>query len=231
MARRYITFFYSGVYLAYLLLLLFAIQGDAHWRGDFTAYYTGGVVAGSPALYDLEVQQRVQREILERDGHEEGPQFLPFINPPHAVLPFAGLARLATRQRAFVVWLVLQLALTAYVARLVWKVAEERAARERLFIVSLTLALPAVLYTYLNGQLSLALLACLLRHHLSLREGRQTRAGAWLALATVKPQLTVLPAAGMAGSSRLAALAGFAACVVVLVFVSSLLLGWHRWVE
>jgi hypothetical protein len=231
MAHRYITFFYTGVFLAYLLLALIAARSDAHWSGDFTAYYTGGMLAGSPSLYDLGTQQRVQREVLARDGHDEGPQFLPFINPPHAVLPFACLARLATRQRAFVVWLLFQLAVTAYVARLVWKVTEEREAWERLFIIGLTLALPAVLYTYLNGQLSLALLACLLRHYVSLREGREVRGGLWLALATVKPQLTVLPAAGLAGSRRLVALAGFAACVALLVFVSSLLVGWHRWVE
>lgn len=231
MAHRYITFFYSGVFLAYLLLVLLAARADAHWTGDFTAYYTGGVLAGSPSLYDLEAQERVQREMLAADGHAEGPQFLPFINPPHAALPFACLARVATRRRAFVAWLLLQLALTAYVARLVWKVAEERAAWERLFMVSLTLALPAVLYTYLNGQFSLALLACLLRHHLSLLEGREVRGGLWLALATVKPQLTVLPAAGLLGSRRLVALASFAGCVVVLVVVSSALLGWHRWVE
>jgi Glycosyltransferase family 87 len=231
MAQRYITFFYSGVFLAYLLLVLVAARADAHWQGDFTAYYTGGVLAGSPALYDLDAQQRAHRELLARDGHEEGPRFLPFINPPHAVLPFAGLARLASRRQAFAVWLALQLALTAFVARLVWKVLEGRVAWERLFIISLTLALPAVLYTYLNGQLSLALLACLFLHYLSLREGRQTGGGLWLALATVKPQLTVLPAAGLAGSRRFVALASFAACVVVLVFVSSLLLGWHRWVE
>lgn len=231
MAHRYITFFYSGVFVAYLLLVLIAAQADAHWTGDFTAYYTGGVLAGSSSLYDLDAQERVQREMLAKDGHAEGPQFLPFINPPQAVLPFACLARLATRQHAFFVWLLLQLALTAYVARLVWKVAEERTTWERLFFISLTLALPAVLYTYLNGQLSLALLACLLRHYLSLREGREARGGVWLALATFKPQLTVLPAAGLAGSRRLVALASFAACVVLLVVVSSLLLGWHRWVE
>jgi hypothetical protein len=231
MAHRYITFFYSGVFVAYLLLVLSAARADAHWTGDFTAYYTGGVLAGTPSLYDLDAQEKAQREMLARDGHAEGPQFLPFINPPQAVLPFACLARLATRQRAFFVWLLLQLALTAYVARLVWKAAEERTNWERLFIISLTLALPAVLYTYLNGQLSLALLACLLRHYLSLREGREARGGVWLAFATFKPQLTILPAAGLVGSRRLVALASFAACVVLLVVVSSLLLGWHRWVE
>jgi hypothetical protein len=231
MAHRYITFFYSGVFLAYLLLVAVAAQADTHWAGDFTAYYTGGVLAGSPALYNLETQERVQREMLARDGHEEGPQFLPFINPPHAVLPFACLARLTTRQRAFVVWFLLQLALTAYTARLVWKVASERTPPERLFIISLTLALPAVLYTYLNGQLSILMLACLLQHHLSLREGRETRGGLWLALATFKPQLTALPAAALLGSRRLRALTVFVACVLLLVAASSLLLGWHRWLE
>jgi hypothetical protein len=231
MAYRYITFLYSGVFLAYLLLLLVAIQGDSHWTGDFTAYYTGGVLAGSHALYDLDVQEKVQREMLAKDGHAEGPQLLPFINPPHAVLPFAGLARLTTRRRAFVVWFLLQLALTAYVAWLVWKVAEERTTWERCLIISLTLALPAVLYTYLNGQLSLLILACLLQHYLSLREGREARSGLWLALATVKPQLTVLPAAALAGSRRPLALASFVACVLLLVAASSLLLGWHRWLE
>jgi hypothetical protein len=231
MAHRYVTFFYSGVFLAYLLLVLAAAQADAHWTGDFTAYYTGGLLAGSPALYDLEAQERVQREMLAREGHAQGPQFLPFINPPHAVLPFAFLARLAPRPRAFVAWLVLQLALTAYVARLLWRVASERTTWERLFIISLTLALPAVLYTYLNGQLSLFILACLLQHHLSLHEGAETKGGLWLALATLKPQLTVLPAAALFASRRLRALAVFAACVLLLVAVSSLLLGWHRWVE
>jgi Glycosyltransferase family 87 len=231
MAHRYITFFYSGVFAAYLLLVFFAAQTDAHWTGDFTAYYTGGLLAGSSSLYDLEAQEKIQRETLAAAGHAGGPQFLPFINPPHAALPFACLARLASRQRAFVVWLLVQLALTVYVARLLWSVAAERTNWERLFIISLTLALPAVLYTYLNGQLSLALLACLLRHYLSLREGREAKGGLWLALATVKPQLTVLPAAGLFGSRRLVALASFAACVVLLVVVSSLLLGWHRWVE
>lgn len=231
MAHRYITFFYSGVFLAYLLLVLVAVQGDAHWTGDFTAYYTGGVMAGSPALYDLEAQERVQRELLARDGHDGGPQFLPFINPPHAVLPFAFLARLTTRPQAFFVWFLLQLALTAYVARLVWKVASERTPSERLFIISLTLALPAALYTYLNGQLSIFMLACLLQHYLSLRESREARGGLWLALATVKPQLTVLPAAALAGSRRLRSLTVFAACVLLLVAISSLLLGWRRWLE
>src|SRR5205085_9626951 len=108
--------------------------GEPHWAGDFPDYYTGGALAGSPSLYDLQAQENGQRGMLAREGHAQGPQFLPCIHPPHAVLPFAALARLAARPQAFVVWFLLQLALTAYVARLVWRVASERSTRERLFI-------------------------------------------------------------------------------------------------
>lgn len=198
-------------------------------RADFTSFYTGwSLVADGlgPHLYDFALQQSHQMAIAGEAIAEGG--LLPFLNPPHLVLPLVPLAWLP-RPTAFALWTLLQLALTAVAIRNLWRLAAVTTPFERALVATSLVASPPFFHSVFLGSFSLGVLVCLAAMVDGLRAGRDVRAGGWLAVATIKPQMLVLVPFLLVGRRRWRVLGAAATVTVALVLLSAPVLGWRIW--
>lgn len=207
------------------LWLGMALRGD-FWQADFSAFYTGWSMAlqgQAPQLYDLSAQAEWQgRLVPERTG------LLPFVHPPHAVLPFALLALLPLHV-AFYVWTALQVGMLALALR--WLRDEVQVGGPAALAVATAtmLAFPPLFLTFQLGQFALVSLVCLLGLWRSLRHDRALSAAAWLVLASVKPQFALLPAAYLLGAGRWRSLGYAGGLFIAWAGLTTLFLGWRCW--
>jgi hypothetical protein len=215
--------------LSYVGLWLMAAHDDSFWRADFTAFYTAWTMVreGQGArLYDWDVQQTYQQRIL--DGHNREGNLLPYVNPPHVALALAPLA-LLPRDIAFLLWTAGQAGLLIYLFRLIWQLTDAWTRPEQWLALLAVAAFTPLLITFLLGTFSLLILVCLLQFYRGLRAGADANAAAWLVLATIKPQLVVLPGLIIMAGRRwrglmIGALLG--GCVAAL---SAAFFGWRIW--
>jgi hypothetical protein len=217
--------------LSYAGLWISAARQDLLWRADFTAFYTGGAIVrdGQGAhLYDAELQTRYQQQILEGRSFKDG--VLLYNYPPHVVFLFAPLAWLP-RSTAFVIWTLAQGGLLVWLLLLLRRIAQSWERNERWLLLSAVVALPSLLTTFLLGAFSLLVLICLLQFYYALKQGRQAQSGLWLVVGIVKPQNILLPGVLLLGARRWRALVGAALIGAAVVLVSSVLLGWHTWLD
>jgi hypothetical protein len=187
-------------------------------RGDFSAFYTAWTMVRegrASALYDFSAQAREQAPLVGDRSGAGG--LLPFLNPPHVALAFAPLARLPPR-RAFTLWSLGQLALLAWLLRILWRLTRDRPAFERALLGAAVLAAPPLLVTLELGAFSLLVVIVILEAREALVRGRDGAAGLWLAAGTVKPQLVLMPLlATLAGRRwRALAVAGVAMAIILL---------------
>jgi len=227
---RWLIAFHLGIALGYLVLIIKAALEDLLWRADFTAFYTGGAIVRmglGPRLYDLELQTRVQQAILG-PGRMFYDGVLPFNNPPHFALVMALLSMLPLGP-AFWCWTALQVGILARVIQRLRSMSSGWDATERWLLFSAFLAFFPLFLQFLYGSLSLFVLWCLIEFYLALREGKEARAGVWLALAAVKPQAMMFPALVILAGRRWRALAGASAAGVLILGATSAILGPSIW--
>lgn len=206
-----------------------ALKGE-FWRGDFTAYYTGWSLlrdGHGDRLYDLDLQTRYQQALLDEGCFKGG--LLPYINPPHAAVPFVPLA-LLPRTAAFWLWTAGQCVLLVWFLRLLLRVADTWKPLERLLLISAVCAFPPLFYTSMLGTFSLWMSVCVVQVYLTLKRGHATRTGLWLALGTVKPQLLLMPGVLALGARRWRVLASGAGFLALMVAASLVFPGWRSWV-
>jgi hypothetical protein len=217
----------AAVLAAFLVLLVVSQQTDG---SDFTAFYTGWRIVldgrGS-SLYDPAVQAEVQQAIL---GGRVFPTGLnAFVNPPHLVLPFLPLGLLPLRT-GYVAWTLIQAAiLGGIVALLLRRVASAWTPPERFALGAWALAFPSVAISFYEGSFALLLALAILAVFLEAERGRDARSGAWLALATLKPQVAVGPALAFLAGRRLRVIASAAVVVVALAVLASVVMGPGIW--
>jgi hypothetical protein len=217
--------------LSYVGLWLMLAQQDLFWPADFSAYYTGWAIVRDglgDRLYDFELQTRYQQQILEGRSFSQG--LLPYLNPPHATLPFVPLA-LLSRGAAFWVWSLVQAALVVWLFRFIWRLSKGWAPGERWLLVAAVAAFPPLLFSIQLGAFSLLMLVCLLQYYSALKQGRERRAGLWLLLGTIKPQIMLLPGSLLLGARRWRLIGGIVVGGAALVAISSALLGWRIWAD
>jgi hypothetical protein len=178
-----------GVFAIYIGLWLALIVGGDTDQADYTAFYTGWTIVADghgADLYDLGTQTATQQAILGGRSFEAG--LNPFNNPPHLVVPFVPLAALPLAM-SYLAWGAIQVGLLAWLAWRLWSaVAADWTRQERLVLVAVSLAASPLLITFLQGAFSLLSCVAVLEAYLALRSSRDGRAGAWLVLATIKPQ-------------------------------------------
>lgn len=210
-------------FLGYLIVCVPLVRAGLPANADFTAFYTGWKIARERQnLYDLDTQRRYQAE----DSSE--PLFLPYLNPPHVTLPFAPLSTLP-RPRASGVWLLVQFGLLAYFLHALWRATERWDMIERVLMLSTVAASPFVINSLLNGAFSIAVALGLLKWCRAVRADEGGKGGLWLLLASVKPQLVILPLAASLGGKSWRGLASFACGSAALAAVSLGWLGWRSW--
>jgi len=227
---RLVLAVHLGIASGYVGLWAMLATRGQFWQADFSAYYAGWSIVrdGHGAhLYDLDLQARYQENILNEGRFEGG--VLPYLNPPYATLPFVSLA-LLSRSAAFWLWSLGQLLLLVWLLRVLSRLAQNWSPRERWLLFSGMLAFPPLFITCMLGTFSLLILVCVLHYVCALRRGHEGRAGLWLVLGTIKPQLMALPGLVVVGGRRWRALASVLLAGGVLVLVSGLLLGWASWI-
>ncbi len=207
-------------------------QGGELWRADFSMFYTGWsmVLKGQgPRLYDLELQRAYQaRAVPERDPRIAF--MLPFNYPPHAAVPACALA-LLPRDAAFYAWAAVQAALLAVLLKQFLEVAHGWPGEQRVLLAATLLGFPALLATFMLGQMALLALVCLTGLTLALERGRPFASGAWFVLATVKPQLAVIPAVVLVAGRRWRALGWSALLGLAWGAAATLVLGPSAWLD
>ena len=158
--------------------------------GDFLTDYAGGHLVRTgdgDSLYDIEAQERVQKELSPAGSDDD---VNPFVLPPAAAWIFAPMSALPYRS-AHVLFTAINLAALAGV---LWLFNDElRGVAGRLraaFLVSFALSMPAI--TDISwGQIDLLLVASALLGWRFLRTGHDVLAGCALSLAVLKPHFLI----------------------------------------
>ena len=219
-----------AVFAIYLGLWAALIAGGSTDQADYTAFYTGWTIVADghgQDLYDPAVQATVQREILGGRSFEAG--LNPFNNPPHLVVPFVPLAWLPL-DISYLAWAAIQVALLAWLVWRLWSaVAQDWSADERLALIAASLAATPLVVTFLQGAFSLLVCVAVIEAYLALRRGRDGSAGAWLALASIKPQAVATLGIMVLVGRRWRVIAVGAAVVVALAAIATLVLGTGIW--
>ena len=232
MASRVLVVAGVGVFAIYLGLWAALISTRTTDQADYTAFYTGWTIVAEgrgDALYDVAQQSATQREILGGRSFEAG--LNPFNNPPHLVIPFVPLAWLPLPV-SYLAWAIIQVGLLGWLSWRLWTaVAGGWSRDERHVLLATALAASPLLITLLQGAFSLLVCVAVTEGWLGLRRGRDGVAGAWLAIASIKPQAIATLAVMLLVGRRWRAVAVGAGVVIVLALLATVVLGPDIWRE
>ncbi len=206
--------------------IFLAISGGSNYLGgfDYRVYLTAGKMAldGTGAkFYDLPSQFEAQRVLWPQMTVQK--QLLPFLAPPFVVVLFAPLALLPPLA-GYCVW-------TIFNATLLWSIgrgilSEMRlAGRQNLVALAMIVTFPPVLFTVLQGQVSLLVVFSFFQAWKAAKEGRDFRAGLWLAVLLIRPQLLLAPLLVFGWKGRWKLLGGLGVGALILGAVSLALVG------
>jgi hypothetical protein len=196
---------------------------------DFTPFHTAWeiVLRGQGAhLYDPAVQVQVEREVLGGQSFAAG--LNPFINPPYSVLPFVPLGLLPL-DVGYLVWLGIQVGLLAFLLRTVLRGAAAWSREERLAAVGWIVGCPALAIAFFQGSFSLVIAVGMLSAAEAMRGGRDVRAGLWLVVAAVKPQVVLGPALAFLVDRRWRAVVAGIVAMAVLSLAATVAFGLATW--
>lgn len=218
-----------GVATSYVWLLASMARQRVFWQADFTAFYTGWSIVRDglgARLYDVGLQTAYQQEILGGRSFADG--LLPYVNPPHAALPFVPLSFLSLSD-AFYVWTGFQLALLCWLVYRSLTMTGRWSLLERSSMVAAIVAAPPVLFSLQLGTKSLLMAVALLEFCDAVKKGQNWKAAVSLTLGSIKPQLFLLPAVAflLVSGRRAFALALFVGGTSLVA--ASEVLGWNIW--
>jgi hypothetical protein len=221
-----------GIFAVYLGLWAALVSGGSSDQADYTAFYTGWTIVADGRgqdLYDVATQTETQRDVLGGRSFEAG--LNPFNNPPHLVVPFVPLAWLPLGT-SYLAWAGVQILLLGWLFWRLWTaVAADWSRDERLVLLGAGLAASPLLITFLQGAFSLIVCVALTEAYLALRRGRDGTAGAWVALASIKPQAVATMGVTLLVGRRWRAILVGAAVGLGLAAVATLVLGLGIWAD
>lgn len=216
--------------LAAVLTLSLVLHALTLWRekdniaaahGDFIIYYVGSQIlldGKAEALYDLKVQKEYQAHLNVRIR----PDPLPYNHPAYELLLFLPLARLSYAG-AFTVWGIANILMVVGIVCLLFPTIN----RENKTLAALLCAgFFPVTATLWHGQDSILSAFLTAAVFVSLKRGRDSLAGALLALGLYKPQLVLPIALILAIKRRWSVVLPFVAVGGVLVGASIAMTGW-----
>lgn len=216
-----------------LFSLLFWIRTavvDSLQTVDFMVVYTGWrmVVAGERSqLYDIATQIIYQQQLLQNAVFQDG--LLPFNTPPITAMLGAPLGMLPFTQ-AYLAWTGVQLVLLGLLFRWIWRYTSEWHAGERWILMAAVAGCCPLLATMIHGAFSLASLVSLLYWSEAIRTSR-AQAGVWILLSVSRPQYLLLPSLITLLARRWQALIWLIGGGLIIWLSSSLLFGWHIWLD
>jgi hypothetical protein len=158
--------------------------------GDFLTDFAGGYLVRTgdgDSLYDIEMQERVQKELSPAGADDD---VNPFVLPPAAAWLFAPMSAMPYRS-AHILFTAINLAALAGVLWLFNDELREAPGKLRAaFLVAFALSMPAI--TDISwGQIDLLLVAAALLGWRFMRTGHDVLAGCALGLAVLKPHFLI----------------------------------------
>ncbi len=192
---------------------------------DYRVYLTSGQMAlnGTGAkFYDLPTQFEVQRGLWPEMTQQR--QLLPFLAPPFVAILFAPLAKLPLFS-GYCVWTIVSVALLWFITRTIVEELKLE-GRARLVALCLVLTFAPVLFTLMQGQVSLLILLGFLQSFRAAKSGRDFSAGLWFSLLLIRPQMALAPLLVFAIKGRWKLMGGFGLGAALLGGLSLLLIGW-----
>jgi len=215
----------AGVFILGLLIVNMGVMMRHSLRQvptyDFLAFYAAGLIVsefGPSKLYDLETEREVHRSIEPLTDRRP---LWAYLNPPFVALLLAPLASLPYE---FAYRLLLPVNLMLFIGAIL--IATRGYPREmRLACILGGLATVPAYYAFYNGQLVCLLLLLFALFVTDLRTGRDRRAGIWLGLMLIKPQLLIAPVLLLVWKRRSRTLVVAAGVAVLLGVVSLAMIG------
>ena len=198
---------------------------------DFISFYTGSTIVRNgegERLYDSELQQTYQAELLGPERVPSHFRFLPFLNPPHAALIFLPHSYFKLRSAAFV-FLAFNCLIAVWVLRRLWQLSAGWTPSARVLLITTVLGTEVFWYGLATRTLTLIVFACLIEYYRLLKDGRDTGAALWLVAATIKPQLILLPSFVPVVLRRWRLIVNAASVGVLIALCISLTFGFHIW--
>jgi len=192
--------------------------------GDWTSFYAAGTLVRTGqggALFDAARQEAVQRALFG-----EGMKLNGYPLPAFVAVALSPLTRLSFGA-SFWLWLGMNSAVLAVLARAMWRHLEGVARPVRALAVGAAALSTPVVDTLLLGQFDLLVLTGLVGCYALLRRDRPGWAGAALALALIKPQAAAAAVLLLVVKGEWRALATFGAAAVALIGAPTVLLGAH----
>lgn len=227
--RIYLTFIFPIIlgltFIALIASIIFSYGSRLFLLStDFRAFYTGGQMLLNGVSYDfynLDTQYNFQHKFAPEVSPKN---LMPFVYPSFVALPFAPLAFLPL-DKAYLVWLFLNILLLIFILRSILKLTNEPPKSIKILLLSLILLFFPLWNALLQGQLSFLITLSVLQAYVALRSNKNVSAGLWLALLLVRPNLVIVPALVLFVGRRFHALLGLALGSSILLVISLLLVG------
>jgi Glycosyltransferase family 87 len=183
--------FFSFLLLFHLMLFWHAKADALKGSADFSAFYAAVRMVRSGQgshLYDIAAQGRMQSMLYPKVTTRSGT--LIYDHPPFEALLYLPLAYVSY-QTAYIIWIVFSLLVLLLTVRLLWPYMAELRASWAPLPLLLFLGFFPVFVDLLQAQDSLLLLLAYTLVFVSLKEGRDLKAGCFLAVALFKFQYAV----------------------------------------
>lgn len=218
-----------GIILAITLVFWVAFLSKAEplsyvYKRDFLCVYVGtrAVVTGQGAqLYDFSLQRQLTDAAI---APYHRANLLPYVYPAYVALLLAPLGKLKLTT-AFFIWTAVNLLATLWLARRLMRYKVLFRGQRIALLVAFLAWVPLQL-TLSHGQMGLLCALAVGEAAVALENGLQWKAGCWLALGLVKPQLIALPLLALVLWRSWRALASFAAILLALLAGSFVKLGF-----
>jgi hypothetical protein len=192
---------------------------------DYSAFYWAGhaVVHGRiGSLYDIEAQAEfLDALIAPAEGRGE---VHAFVSPPYWALFFLPFGALPYPVALTAFWILSALLLVGMVRVLRTELPQLEALGSTWRITALSLCFFPVLFSFLNGQTSMLLLAVLVGFFVLLRRGDDFTAGLVLGLLAIKPQIAFGPTLMLLAARRWRGLLGAALGASVWLLIGALVM-------
>jgi hypothetical protein len=215
-ADAFSTFATLVCFATFLIGLIWVIADARGFApiADFKCFYAAGRIVAEgrgPELYVPSVQEQMLQRVIP--GHTKY-----FFNPPAFVLPFVPLSQLPL-MTAYWLWTALSLVALFSGLRILLRLSG-LPPPQQLLLAAAALAFEPTYQNLRWGNVSAFVLLLVALFFCDLLVGKERRAGVWLALLMVKPELFLIPAIVLAAKRKWRCIESYLASGVVLLIVS-----------
>ena len=215
-------------WMVFIILLLFVyfllfigqplIKGDWCLLNDYMGYYSAGQIMNKvePSLvYDFNLLKDYQADILRSCGsYEPGAEVISMVYLPVFMAPFQLFA-LLDFSISTMLWIILNFTLLSlYLVFFAKKVFEKKLSLQVVILIFVSIP---VFRNFIHGQVNLLLLISMGEFVRAIVSEKQFRAGLWLGLILIKPQMLILLLPFLLIQRKYKALVGFvvSSCIIV----------------